>query len=176
MFKQRKYDDMYLRAGVINDEDPMGWMELDYDERTLKDITKNSSPIVFLENLLDILKVDSPNINFLSNSLGEFIKKDRVLYSNSVYNKAVKSIELFSVEKSKFDTETSKIVMQFEESLIIKNIVEDLLELNSIDELRKNKNISKVENPLVSFSADLICEISLDEDYIDKITFEYVRK
>jgi len=174
MLKQRKYEGMYFRVGVIDDsDDSMDWMEPDYDDRTLKDITESSSVAVLLENLIDIFVLDTPNIEMLSTSLGEFTQTDGVLFSKKVYNRNISDIELHSIKTSNFSSETSKVIIRIIEKTLLKKDFETTLKKYSLELLDNEMVIAKVENSLVSFNAELNMRVLFNNDYVDTVILSY---
>lgn len=98
----RRFQDLYHKPGILNDSiTGMEWMEKDYDPRTLREITEDCSVFDYLNQLIEILMIGTPNYIFLAHSLGTFHWQNDAFESTDIFNKGISRIAMYPLQSRK---------------------------------------------------------------------------
>lgn len=124
----RKYELLSSRQGLVDGLfSSMEWMEDNYDNRTIKQLTENVKNVEFIREMIDILSFDVVNVDYLSLELGFFDIYERVYISKICFNENVQQIKLFLEDQTKWPkTELKSIEVEFK-SLFKTDDIEGLI-------------------------------------------------
>lgn len=169
--KNGRYASLFLKATILDDSiTGMEWMESDYDSRTLKEVTEGSSVFEFLNELLTILIIGTPNLMMLSRSLGVFDWKNNALISKEVFNKLISEIVMYPLTKATvYKDELGKIAIKFSQDVlskqdVLKWLTANNIAINSKDNFNLNTIPIIVKRIPLSETVEMFVKVSMKDD------------
>jgi len=132
----RRFQDLYHKPGILNDSiTGMEWMEVGYDSRTLREVTESCSLLEFLNELLTILIIGTPNYNILGHSVGVFNWKNDSFVSNEIFNKCIEKIVMYPFIKNSnaYKEELGRIEIELSQQIFTYNDALELLMFHNLE-------------------------------------------
>lgn len=178
--KYERYASLFSKAGILDDSiTGMEWMERDYDSRTLKEVTEACSIFDFLNELLTILIIGTPNLIMLGHSLGFFVWKDNAFVSKEVFNKSISEIVVYPLNKATaYKDELGKITIKFVHDFLSKQDVLKSLTFHKL-KIAKEGNFELTTIPAIvkrtplSEDINMIVKVKMKNDWVNTIDIWY---
>jgi hypothetical protein len=132
--KYLRYTSLYHKAGILDDSSTgMEWMDSDFDSRTLREVTELSSVFEFLNELLTVLLIGTPNIMMLEHSLGVFDWKNNVLVSEEIFNRSISKILIYPLNQAiAYKDELGRITIELSTEIFFHKDVLALLSFHKL--------------------------------------------
>ncbi len=120
----RKYLLLSSRVGLTGGPfHGMEWMEDNYNDQTLRQLTENVGMMAFIYEMIDVLTFDVVNVEYLSLELGHFDIYERAYISNVCFNKNITQIKLFLEDKTQWSkSEINSMEIEFRSLLKIADL------------------------------------------------------
>jgi len=178
--KYSRYASLFHKPGIINDSiTGMEWMESDYDFRTLKEVTELCSILEFLNELLTILTIGTPNLMMLGHSLGVFDWRNNALLSKEIFNKLISEIVMYPLNSTTaYKDELGRITIKFAKPVLQKHGVRKSLALHKIN-IDREDNFDLTTIPIIvkrfplSEDINMIVKVKMKNDWVNMIDIWY---
>ena len=180
----KKFVGLYHRPGILDDSTTgMEWMEKDYDFRTLREVTENCSVSDYLNQLLEILLINTPNYISFAHSLGTFQWKNDTFASTEIFNKEILKITMYPLAKTTaYKEELGEIIIEFPNKSLLYSGVLEMLAFHRFQKQRENDDVITSSAFLCSrkmrrmpINEEIILNVTLNahEMFVSCISFSY---